>query len=312
MRVTTHRAKSEAGFALLLVMVSIMALTLIVAGLWESSRSGWEENTIERARYQAGLLAESGIAVALHPNAEPGDQALRHELAPGRSFEVLVRSEEARIPVNSLTDERWRNATLELFVTWGLDAASASVAVDSLADWVDEDDEALPNGAENAFYAGLEYPQFPGNEPFTDIEQMLFVSGMDQVAKIQPMWRDYFTIFGDGLVDLNGAPWEVIVAITGTTQDSALNFVSVRNGDDGIEGTVDDYRFEDTGEVQALLGLSDSEWTEISSLVSLFGGVQRIESTGRVGDFEEKRIVLAREVEGNNETGYIVLARFRE
>jgi hypothetical protein len=126
------------------------------------------------------------------------------------------------------------------------------------------------------------------------------------------MWRDYFTIFSDGLVDLNAAPWEIIVALTGTTQDSAMNFVAVRNGDDGIQGTIDDYVFEDVGEVQSLLGISDSEWTEISSLVSLFGGVTRIESTGRVGDFEETRIVLAREVEGNDEVSFIVLARFRE
>ena len=75
---------------------------------------------------------------------------------------------------------------------------------------------------------------------------------------------------------------------------------------------IDDYVFEDVGEVQSLLGISDSEWTEISSLVSLFGGVTRIESTGRVGEFEETRIVLAREAEGNSEVSFIVLARFRE
>ncbi|MDF1859628.1 MAG: type II secretion system protein GspK [Verrucomicrobiales bacterium] len=312
MKLATRERKREAGFALLLVMVCIMALTLIVAGLWESSQSGWEENSMERAQYQAGLLAESGISLALHPDIEPGDQALRHEMAPGLSFEVLITSEESKIPVNSLTEEAWRNATVELFVSWGLDAATASVAADSLADWIDEDSDALPNGAENSYYSGFDFPEYPGNGPFTNIEQMLFVAGMDQVARFQPMWRDYFTIFSDGLVDLNAAPWEIIVALTGTTQDSAMNFVAVRNGDDGIEGTIDDYVFEDVGEVQSLLGISDSEWTEISSLVSLFGGVTRIESTGRVGEFEETRIVLAREAEGNSEVSFIVLARFRE
>ena len=303
-------SEREEGFALLLVMIAIMALTLIVAGLSKSSQSGWEENTLDRARFQAGMLAESGLAVALHPEIEPGDSALRHELAPGRSFEVLITSEESRIPVNNLTEEKWRDAAVQMMELWGMDAASASVAVDSLADWVDEDDDALPNGAENAYYAGLEYPEYPKNVAFTDIEQMLFVAGMDQVARVNPMWRDYFTVFGDGLVDLNAAPWEIIVAITGTTEDSARNFVAVRNGDDGIMGTIDDNEFDDAGEIQALLGLTDGEWTEISDLVTLVGGVSRIESTGRIGDFEETRVVLAREKADGD--GYIILARFRE
>ena len=38
-----------------LLLVTVMALTLIVGALWESSQPGWEENTMERARFQAGL-----------------------------------------------------------------------------------------------------------------------------------------------------------------------------------------------------------------------------------------------------------------
>ncbi|MEM9016298.1 MAG: hypothetical protein AAGC68_04740 [Verrucomicrobiota bacterium] len=303
--------KHERGMALLLVLVTVMALTLIVGALWQASQPGWEENTLERARYQAGLLAESGLNVALHPEIEPGDAALFHLFDENRGFEVYITSESARIPINRITEARWRDAAVELFVLWGVDAASASVAAESLADWVDSDEDVRSNGAENAYYSGFDYPEFPPNEPFSSIEQMLFVAGMDVIARAQPLWRDYFTIFSDGFVDLNEAPWEVIVALTGATEDSALNFVAVRGGDDGIEGTIDDYVFEDVGEVQALLGISESEWTEISSFVSLFGGVRRIESRGRVGDFEETRIVLAQEATADSSASFYVLARFR-
>jgi hypothetical protein len=88
--------------------------------------------------------------------------------------------------------------------------------------------------------------------------------------------------------------------------------VAVRNGDDGIMGTIDDNEFDDPGEIQALLGLTDSEWTEISDLVTLVGGVRRIESKGRIGEFEETRIVLAQERAESDGDGYLVLARFRE
>ncbi len=294
--------------ALLLVLVTVMALVLIIGSLWEASQPGWEESDMDRMRYKAGLLAESGFALALHPDIEPGDVALQQGFGPEQAIKVLITSEGGRIPVNSLTDERWRNAVVELFVLWGLDAASASVATDSLADWIDDNDEMLANGAENAYYSGLERPEFPANLPFTSLEQMLFVQGMDVVARYQPMWRDYFTIYGESLLDLNAAEWEVIYAITGTTQDAAMNFVAVRNGDDGIRGTIDDYQFGEMGEVQALLGLSDDELSEFSDLLSLDSTVMRIESEGRYGDFKEARVMLATQ----SDDGWSPLAKFRK
>lgn len=298
--------------ALLLVLMAILALSLIAAGLYESSQASWDENTLSRARYRAGLLAESGLAVALHPQIEAGDAALRHEFAPGRSYEVRITSEGGRFPVNSMTEERLRAAAVELFVIWGLDAAAASRAADSIADWVDTNSDPLPNGAENAYYAGLDYPQFPANAPFTSLEQLLFVAGMDQVEKVQPFWRDYFTIQSDGLIDINAASWELIFALTGTTEDASRNLVAVRNGADGIEGTIDDYRFDDTGEVQALLGMSEAEWTEITSFTTLSGTVRRIESIGRIGDFTETRVLLAEEVIDGRNTTLRPLARLRK
>ncbi|MEM9281878.1 MAG: hypothetical protein AAGA96_08635 [Verrucomicrobiota bacterium] len=297
----------QRGMALLLVLVTVMALVLIVGGLWQATQPGWEENDLERMRYRAGLLAESGMALAVHPEIQPGDLALQQVLGPEKEIRVLITNEGGKFPINSLIDERWREALLELFLLQGLDAAISSQAADSLADWVDSDDEPLSNGAENGYYASVDFPEFPTNGPFTSLEQMLFVPGMDEVARQFPMWRDYFSVFGDGLLDLNAASWEVLVAATGTTQDSALNFVAVRDGEDGVPGTIDDYRMEDMGEVQALLGLTDSEFTDLADLLTLDGSIVRIESTGRFGDFEETRVMLATQVE----TGLSPLARFR-
>ncbi len=312
MRAPLPKENCQRGMALLLVLFAVMALSLIIAGLYEASQPNWDENTLARARYKAGLLAESGLAVALHPEIEKGDVALRQQIGPDYGFEVRITSEDARIPVNSLETERLREAVTEMFILWGLDGAAAAMASDSLADWIDGNSRALPNGAERPFYAGFEYPEFPANGPFTSLDQMLFVQGMDKVARIQPSWRDYFSIYSDGLVDLNEAPWEVIMALTGTTEDAAMNFVAVRNGDDGLAATEDDNEISDTGEAQALLGLSDDEWTEVSALVTLSGTMKRIESVGRIGDFTETRIVLAREATQGRNTVLTPVARFRE
>ena len=312
MKLVVSKWRRKRGMALLLALVSVMALAIIAAGLYESSQASWEENTLSRARFQAGILAESGLSIALHPDIEPGDFALRHELAPGRSWEVRITSEGGRFPVNSMGEERLRTAVVDMFVLWGLDAATASRAADSIADWIDSDSDPLPNGAENTYYAGVDYPQFPPNTDITSIEELVFVAGMDEVEQIQPFWRDYFTVRSDALIDFNAASLELVQALTGATADAAANFVAVRKGDDGIDGTVDDYVFDDIGEVQALLGISESEWEEFSSFVTLEGTVRRIESTGRVGEFAETRVILAEEVTENNRTTLRPLARFRE
>lgn len=311
MKLSFSRNKTR-GMALMLALMAIIALTLIAASLYEASQPSWDESTMARGRYQAGILAESGLNIALHPDVKPGDVVLQQEFAPGRSWNVRMTSEGGLFPVNELGEEKMRKVAVELFIIWGLDAATANRVTDSLADWIDTDSDPLPNGAENPWYASMGYPQFPANEPFTSLEQLPFVAGMDQLERIQPFWRDYFTIESDGLIDLNAAPADLIQALTNSTPDAAAGFVTSRYGDDGIENTIDDVKITSATEARALLGMSESAWTEISSFVTFAGTVQRIESTGRVGDFTETRIILAEQVTENNKTTLHPLARLRK
>lgn len=290
----------ERGMALLLVLAVVVILTILVTGLWQASQPSWDESTLSRARFQAGLLAESGANIASHPRIEPGDPALRRDYGDGRSYEARITTEGGRLLVNRLEEEPLLDTARELFLLWGVDAVSAAVAADSLADWIDADSDPHANGAENAHYASLGYAEYPPNGAVTSLEQMLLVQDMDQVAKAQPLWRDYFTVHGDGLVDVNAAPADLLAALFGVTEESAANLVATRNGDDGLVGTEDDYLFRDVGEVQALLGLSAQEWDEVSALVTLSGTLRRIESIGRVGDHIVRRIRLV-QISGEGE-----------
>jgi len=309
MRPTRRLSQSRRrGMALLLVVAVVVILTIIVTGLWESAQPSWDESTLSRARFQAGLLAESGANIASHPDIGPGDAALWREYGDGRSFEARITTEGGRLLVNSLDEDLMRETARELFIRWGVDASSAEIAADSLADWIDEDGDPRANGAENGFYGNLDFPEFPPNEDFSSLEQLLLVRGMDEVARVQPLWRDFFTLYGDGFIDVNAAPADLIAAFFGVTDDAALNFAVTRDGDDGITGTVDDYRYEDTTEVQTVLGVGGDEWGRVAGLVTLSGAIRRIESVGRVGDYEVRRIVL---VTGEGETAAPV-ARLRE
>ncbi|WP_286177312.1 general secretion pathway protein GspK [Stieleria mannarensis] len=49
---------------------------------------------------------------------------------------------------------------------------------DSILDWLDEDDEVRPYGAELEYYSGLPTPYEPTNGPINSVEELLLVAGM--------------------------------------------------------------------------------------------------------------------------------------
>lgn len=289
----SKKRQNQRGIALLLVLAVIAILGIIIVGLWEVSEYSQDDRSKEKFKFQAKQLAESGGAIAMHPDVPPGDPVLRKDFGDGRSYSVRITTEGGRIRINSIHDEIIRATVLELFIRWGVDASPAAIATDSLADWIDTDSEPSPNGAEKVFYTSLEYPQYPLNRDFTSLEEMLLVRGMDQVARINPRWRDYFTLYSDGVIDVNAAPAETLEALFLTTQDSARSFEAARNGNDGIVGTEDDYVYQDENEVKSALGLSDDDWNRVASWVTLENSLRRIESTGTVGNYSYRLVILA-------------------
>lgn len=293
MNVSKQSNQSQRGAALLMVIAVVALLGAIVFGLRLASEPSWEESTLEYIRFEARMLAESGASLAQHPDIAPGDPVLNQDFGDGRSFEVLISTEGGRIRVDNLAEDTIIEAVTRLFTLWGLDANQATIAAESLADWVDSDQDARSNGAEQTFYSGLNYPQFPVNEPFQNLEMMLLVRGMDQVARVQPLWRDYFTTYGDGLIDLNSSSPEMIEAVLGVTSDTAFSFVEFVRGEDSLPNTADDEQVTDVEEAQRLLGLSAEDWQALEAGVTLTGTVRRIESIGRAGDVEHRTIVLS-------------------
>lgn len=300
----------QRAVALLLVLFAIMFLGIMITGLWENAQFSWDESELERKRFEALLLAESGVEIAMHPDVSAGDEVLRRDYGDGRSFSVLISSEGGRFLINSITEEVVANGVRELFILWGLDATEASTAVESLIDWIDADDDVQTTGAENSFYATQGYEQFPMNAPFTAVEQMLLVRGMDRVAQVRPDWRDYFTLYGDGSIDVNQASAEVLEAFFGSTREAALNVVATRTGADGLPGTEDDQFFDAIEDARNLLGVSDEAFESLSTWMTTANTVLRIQSEGRVGDFVTRLVVLTDTADASADS--VVLARMEE
>ena len=299
---------SEKGIALLAVMFALMILLFVATAMWESAQFGWDENSLERQRFIARQLAESGVALAMHPDVENGDPILHQEYPDGRKFDVIVGTEGGRILINAIGEDVIADTVRELFILWGLDATQAAIVVESLADWIDSDSEVKTNGAENDYYTSQGFPAYPSNASLVSIEQMLLAKGMAEVAKIKPDWRRYFTIYGDGLIDLNQAPADILEALFQSSADAAANLVATRKGSDNEDGTIDDYVIAEMDEVSTLLGVSSEGMTRVEEWVTLENTVKRIESRAVVGDFRYSLVVLT-ETGGADEA---VLARYPE
>jgi general secretion pathway protein K len=123
----------------MLMIWAVLLMSITVMGVVEYVRSSAEEAKLAAYQFRALHLAESGLAVGMHPNTRRGDLVLKQQIGPESGFDVVINYEGARIPINYATDERLREAIYNLFIYWQLDAESAAIAADSLADWVDND-----------------------------------------------------------------------------------------------------------------------------------------------------------------------------
>ncbi len=113
-------AVSERGSALMLMIWAILVMSVTVMGVVQYISYSAEESKQAEYEFRALHLAESGLAVGLHPNTRRGDIVMKQKVGPDSGFDVVINYEGARIPINYVTDERLREAIYNLFIYWQL------------------------------------------------------------------------------------------------------------------------------------------------------------------------------------------------
>ena len=304
-----RRGRRSRASALMLMVWAIMLMAATVAGVVQYVSFSADEAILDAADFKTLHLAECGIVLGLHPDVRSTDPVLKQKVGSDSGFEVWLTSEGARLPINYITDSRVTEAVVNLFEKWGLSTEDATVAAQSLADWIDSDDDQRASGAEEDYYQGLGVYDVPRNQGFISVDEMQLARGMDLVERWKPEWRDYFSVYSDGLIDLRHATKDVIMATTGADEADVDNLISQRDGSDGIHGTEDDGNLS-TSTAYSLLGLSTAEMSAIRNNITYGGNtVRRVESIGWVGEKRRKLTVIARRQDDNSLT---YLARIEE
>ena len=190
----------ERGAALLSVLLLVAVMAVIAAVMLErlnlATRLAANSQAMAQARLHA-LSAESlamariKALVSLDPQRTIDPQGLlgREVALPLATGLVTARIEDAGncFNLNSLVEGEESNYVLRpaglaqfraLMAGLGIPEGEAIPITDAVADWIDSDDVALPNGVEDAYYQGLATPYRTAGRLVGDVSELRAVRGV--------------------------------------------------------------------------------------------------------------------------------------
>lgn len=289
------RKRIQRGSALIAVLWLVMLLAFISVATIRVVGFDLDVANANVQGFRAKQLAEMGIAVGANPAVERTDPLLKQwDGSTGEGFEVKLTSEGGKFNINQILLKDDKNLLKSMFIDWGMDIDSAAAVADALGDWVDPDDEEALNGAEVAYYEDIGRVNQPFNRPFYNLEEMRLVRGMDLVEALRPDWRQWFTIWSSGGLDVNEAPAELIAVAAEVSLEEADIIPETVRGPDGERDTDDDVPFRSAQDALALIGLDGSLRPDILNRFSANETTTRIESTGITPGAKRKITLIVR------------------
>jgi general secretion pathway protein K len=288
------------GSALLLVLFAIILLTALVTATVGFVSNDVDEYGALNKEFRARQLAESGLAFGINPEVQNQDRALLDQTMPdGGRFHVFISSESTKLNVNVLLQNGREDLLTNLFIRWGVSAKTADAAVEGLKKYLSK-----PVNTQAVSMQPAATPP-PGDQPaspgakvtelttqFISVAEMSIVPEFAPVMKKRSDWMNFFTIWGDGKIDVNLADADMISVVTGVPRGTAEQIVKYRWGFDGKPYTLDDRLYNSTEEVRAGLGMSAEQFQLVQDLLSLTSAVDRIESTGIIAGYEKEIVVV--------------------
>jgi len=255
------------GLALLLVMWALFIMTFAIMGLLSllkvdiGNASGMERVAL------ASSLAFAGVTMGRNADFPVTGKPEKQAFPDGGRLEVIAISENSKLNVNHLLGSGDRDTLRALFRIWGLRDVEADTVLDCLLDYVEPGGNRRPNGAKAPQYRAAGRAAPPGRL-FLSIDEMASVLNFELVSNLKENWREYFTIYGDGTLDLTTASPDVIRAVCRVGESSAR---AIQQGGSGLQ---------DMDAVRMVMGLTEKEFETLQGQLSLGGKVRRVRSTG--------------------------------
>lgn len=255
----TQKRKSR-GIALVTVLLTITILVTAVLAMSRTTRTDLSEAANLGDRIKLFYMAKSGFygaeaILALDKNnydALTEDWAKAEELAAqasllfgGGSLTVAIEDESGKIPLHhffrgNAVSEPVKAMLLRLLKRpeFGMSGGRAEEFLAALQDWLDPDDEPTGTaGAESKYYRSLPIPYEAKNGPLDTLAELLMIRGMTKELFFgkdgAPGLSKFLTIYGEGKININTAPLEVVASFREGLAAAALEKFDLHRRDKG-------------------------------------------------------------------------------
>ena len=230
----------QRGIALVLTLLTISFLVAVTVQLMMTVDRQVAAATAQRERVRldgmvlAGLnLARAALAADLKENeyesphdawAQFSEEKLK-AVSEDVALTITVTDLGGRLQIHALGDatkEGYRQVWLRFLLSGRFairDQDQAEALLDAIGDWIDQDDDERPQGAEEGYYRGLNPPYACRNGAVTTIEELLLVKGMTPELLYGDATHEglagYISAVGnDGMIHLNTAPAPILQALS--------------------------------------------------------------------------------------------------
>ncbi len=244
--------RDERGVALLLTLLVVIILTVVVLEFnylirvyatlsgnlsddlqaYAAARGGVEK---AKALLLKDFSDDTKTGISFDSLQDDWAAELKFE-TPGSMAEVHVSDEMSKLNLNRLVKGSLKEVEIEsvnqemvdnvkhLFELLELDPN----LVDCIVDWIDENDEEQPYGAENAYYQSLTPPMNCKNGPLDSVDELLLIKGFDPEMLYgndeHPGLAQFVTVFGDTkpLININTADEKVLAAALNSESQASM------------------------------------------------------------------------------------------
>jgi len=213
------------------------------------------------------------------PAGPDRELAPQHELGTAL-FDYRIEDMERYYNINVADDFALRQA----LIIMQAEDVDADLIVDSILDWMDQDDATHLSGTESEYYERLDPPYVAKNGPIDDMTELLMIRGITpelfwgpqvgahrQTALYEQAqtrffegeevmypvgFEQLFTSVSASFVNMNTASAEVFQLVPGVDANMASSIIEARSGPDGVDGTEDDFPMQNANELGLVPGMT--------------------------------------------------------
>lgn len=309
-RVTKHKRfqarASRPGGILLVVLMLIFLTSVLVSQFLASVVTQVRLTSVQYAgnemRFAGYRLLEASLAVVhefklIDENGQltspaqgwgnPLNYAEELEWPEGMELEVVITDESGKISLNPPNSEQLK----ALFEEMGIGFIEADTMVDSLNDWIDDDDLERVNGAEADYYSRQGGTVKPADGPLDSLETLRYIRGFseaffdEETGLPNDLFRQFaqsVSLYNTGAINVNTAPAFVNQALAGVYGFDADALEDFLAGSDGRLGTDDDEYVDSTEALQQAGIYEDPDAG--SPQLGFQAGTLKVESSVTFGD----------------------------